>query len=151
MSSDAALALGEVHPELGWNIPVGDNPWFKHRFGHLGLRHRVGYLGVAGLLDAALPTLLEAIDEADRLLAANPSSGDRRGDLGAQSVTRSAAHAFHAMTGKIPSRVWNEEEGEETGPFIVFLDQIFKILGIDANSARQARNIIDWIRKERGA
>ena len=50
---------------------------------------------------------------------------------------------WHAMTGRVPTRVTKRVEGrrgvQETGEFVAFLAEVFRILGIKASAAGQFR------------
>jgi hypothetical protein len=87
------------------------------------------------VMNEVIQILHKANDEAGSLTA----KGKKRSDEFVAEVTRAAATAFTALTGRKATRTVNGITGKSGGPFLQFLTQLFAILAIKANAEYRAR------------
>jgi hypothetical protein len=62
-------------------------------------------------------------------------------------VACTVAEHYYALTGKKPTRITPCEGGKACGPFVAFLTEIFKLLGIKASAENQAKASIKFMAK----
>jgi hypothetical protein len=96
------------------------------------------------VMNEVIQILYKANDAAGKLTA----KGEKRSDEFVIEVTRAAAKAFTALTGRKPTVIVKHiptdysVKAQASGPFLTFLKAIFEALGIDASAEYHAQQLI---------
>jgi len=93
--------------------------------------------------------VIQILHKANREAGNLTAKGKKRSDESAAAVTRAAANAFTALTGRKAVPIVRQIEAgssgtqaQSTGPFLDFLEALFETLGIDASADYHARRLI---------
>lgn len=111
----------------------------------MALREEMGDIGLIqfrNYMKAIEPQVFAAHDAIEKMQPNPRPLGRPRKSLAA-SITELAAETFESLTGARISVATDHDSGAKSGAFVVFLEQVFSELGLDASAVAQAQDLRD--------